>query len=334
MPTHPLRILHCNFLNEKRVGRYYYSNNRRISNGLIKNGHFVYEFSYREMARSESLLGLRQFGVKKMNQKLLEAAENIQPHILLLGHAELIQTETLIEFKRRFPDTKLVMWWVDVWHNMLAHDRKTFEERMEHLDCLFITSDADFVKEQYEPARRAKKVCFMPNSSDSSMDIGRAYEASNYIHDVIFVGRRTSDRGDVVSFLTTHLADVNLGLYGQNNKNMLLAHEYINVVSASRIGINYSRFIDMPQYTSNRMIQLAANGVLVMSPKTPRLDSLFSDDEVVYFDSLSDMKEKIRYYISHPDEGRKIAEAGHKRAHADHNNEKVTAKMIADIYAD
>lgn len=331
MHSHPLRILHCNFLNEKRVGIYYYSNNRRISSGFIKNGHFVYEFSYREMARSESWLGLKKFGIKRMNDKLLEAAENIQPHILLLGHAELIHSETLIEFKKRFPNSKIVMWWVDMWH-MFYRDKKIFEQRMEHLDCLFTTSDPDFVKEKYEPARRAGKVCFMPNSADASVDIGRAFERSDYLHDAIFVGRSTSDRSDVVSFLKSEFKDINLGLYGQNSNNMLLAHKYIEVISATRMGINYSRHIDMPLYSSNRMIQLAANGCLVITPRTPKMEELFSNTEVVYFDGLNDMADKIKFYIEHPEDGRKIAIAGHAKAHQTFNNKDVMAKMIDNIY--
>lgn len=268
-----------------------------------------------------------------MNRKLLQAAENVQPHILLLGHAELIHADTLIEFKRRFPNSKIVMWWVDMWH-MFYRDRKVFEERMEHLDCLFTTSDPDFVKEKYEPARRAGRVCFMPNSSDVSVDIGRAFEQENYIHDAIFVGRSTSDRSDVVSFLKSNLSDINLGLYGQNNQNMLQAHKYIEVISATRMGINYSRHIDMPLYSSNRMIQLAANGCLVITPRTPKMEELFTPDEVVYFEGLEDMAEKIRHYIAYPEEARKIALAGHQKAHHDFNNQDVMKKMIDDIYRD
>ena len=333
MTLKPKRILHCNFLNEKRVGIYYYSNNRRISNGLIRNGHFVYEFSFREMARSEAWLGIKSLGINRMNRKLLKAAENIQPDILLLGHAELVQGSTIREMRKRFPNLKIVMWWVDMWH-MFYRDEKVFEERMELLDCLFTTSDPEFVKERYFPAKNAGKVCFMPNSSDPSIDTGRAFENANYRHDVIFVGRDTSDRGDVVSYLKSNMQDLNLGLYGQSRANLIMAHKYIELLATTRIGLNYSRYIDMPLYSSNRMIQLAANGCLVLTPNTPKMEDLFSQNEVVFFDGLEDMEEKTRFFIDNASEARKIAKAGYLAAHDRFNNKDVTAEMIGKIYAD
>ena len=64
----------------------YYSGNHKISNGLIRNGHNVYDFSYRDIARKEALLKIKSLGITKMNQRLIETVSAVQPDLLLLGH--------------------------------------------------------------------------------------------------------------------------------------------------------------------------------------------------------------------------------------------------------
>jgi spore maturation protein CgeB len=81
------------------------------------------------------------------------------------------------------------------------------------------------------------------------------------------------------------------------------------------------------------MVHLASNGCLVFTPNTPQMDQLFSRDEVVYFDSLQDFEEKIRYYLVHPDEAKTIARAGYARAHKDYDCKVITASMVKQIFS-
>ncbi len=315
-----------------KYGANYYSGHTRISNGLIRNGHFVYNFSYRDVSRAEAPLGIKQLGLKKMNRRFIETAERIGADVVLLGHAESIETETLIEIKRRLPDCKIAMWWVDWWHNLTQYDR-VMTTRMALLDALFMTSDTNFVRNEYAPARAVEKFFFMPNSCDPSMDTGKAYELSKPLHDVLFIGRSFGSRDDLLSHIKQNMTDLNVGLYGQGRKNFITGRSYLDTVSNSRIGINFSRDNSMPRYTSNRMVHLAANGCLVMTPETPDMKELFTSDEVVYFDTPQDCENKIRYYLAHQDEAQKIAKAGQSRAHKDYNAKVITADMISKILA-
>ena len=40
------KIVHCGIFNEKDNGNFFYGLERKISHGLIQNGHFVYDFSF------------------------------------------------------------------------------------------------------------------------------------------------------------------------------------------------------------------------------------------------------------------------------------------------
>jgi hypothetical protein len=266
----------------------------------------------------------------KMNRRLVEAAERIDADIVLLGHAEFVEAETLIEIKRRLPNCKIAMWWVDWWHNLVKYD-SVMKERMPLLDALFMTSDPDYAREKYAPLQRLEKFFFMPNSCDPSMDTGRAFDLEIPRHDAVFIGRITNERDDLVAHIEQNMSDLNIGLYGQGRQNFVTGRAYLDLLSHSRIGINYSRDNSMPRYTSNRMIHLASNGCLVFTPNTPQMDQLFSRDEVVYFDSLQDFEEKIRYYLAHPDEARTIAQAGYKRAQKDYDCKVVTADLVEKV---
>ena len=54
---------------------------------------------------------------------------------------------------------------------------------------------------------------------------------------------------------------------------------------------------------------------------------------MVYFSDFEDLKKKIMHYQAHPDEGRRIAKAGHARAHRDYECQVVTAQMMDKIFS-
>lgn len=327
MTEKPLRILHCAMFSVNKYGANYYSGHTRLSNGLIRNGHFVYNFSYRDVAREEAPLGIKELGMKKMNRRFVETADRIAADVVLLGHAEFIEAETLIEIKKRLPNCKIAMWWVDWWHNLVKYDR-VMSRRMPLLDALFMTSDPDFVRENYAPTREVEKFFFMPNSCDPSMDTGNAHALAAPQHDVLFIGRAFGKRNEFLNHMKESMNDLNVGLYGQGRKNFVTGHHYMDLISNSRIGVSFNRDNTMPLYTSNRMVHLAANGCLVMTPETPRMEELFTSDEVVFFDTQADCEEKIRHYLATPEDAAKIARAGQKRAHRDYDTKVITADLI------
>ena len=67
-----LRIVHCGIFNEFDNGNFFYGLERKISHGLHQNGHFVYDFSYRDWEKNLRFFGVKNSGLKKMNQKLIE----------------------------------------------------------------------------------------------------------------------------------------------------------------------------------------------------------------------------------------------------------------------
>ena len=67
-----MKIIHVANFHHNKLGTAYYYADRKISNGFIRSGHYVYDFSYRDEARNCSLLKRKKMGTKKMNQQLIE----------------------------------------------------------------------------------------------------------------------------------------------------------------------------------------------------------------------------------------------------------------------
>lgn len=326
----PIKIVHCANFSEKKFGASFYSTDRKISNGLIRNGHMVHDFSYRDVARHQAPMQIKALGIQKMNRRLIETAQAIAPNLLLLGHSELVHNETLIELRRLRPNMKIAMWWVDPLDGFLV-DRDFFIERIDLVDDFFLTTQPEALEAFLPLEKPLARIHFMPNICDASIDTGRAFAVESPRHDVLFIGRKTGLRSDLIDFLKTEMSDINLGLYGQDKASLVQGKAYIDLLSHCRMAINFSRYNDIPLYSSDRQVHLAANGCLTFTPDTPEMRTIFSDDEMVFFKNFDELHERIQHYASHMAVARKIAEAGQKRALRDYECQTVTARMMASL---
>lgn len=325
-----LRVVHCANFSDKKFGAAFYATDRKISNGLIRNGHMVHDFSYRDVARHQAPLRIKQLGIDKMNNRLIDTVQATEPDLLLLGHSELVSNQTLNEIRRVQPKIKIAMWWVDPLDGFLVN-RDFFIERIDLVDDFFLTTEPQALKAFLPLEKPLNRIHFIPNICDASIDTGSAFTIEKPRHDLLFIGRKTGLRSDLIDFLKTQMTDINLGLYGQNKESLVQGKAYIDLLSNCRMAINFSRYNDIPLYSSDRQVHLAANGCLTFTPDTPRMKTLFSEDEMVYFADFDELKEKIFYYQAHLDEGRRIAEAGHARAHRDYQCQHVASRLIETV---
>ncbi len=318
-----LKIVHCANFSESKNGAVYYAIDRKISNGLIRNGHFVYDFSYREIARNATLFRRKKAGAKKMNQKLLETINNIKPDLLLLGHSELVTASTLKRIKESFPHIKIAMWWVDPFEN-ISH----IHNRLLLLDAFFATTDPEYYQSLF---KEKTNFYYMPNLCDASIESSKSFENENHQYDLIFIGREDKNRIEFIAKLNG-LQGIKYKLFGNTEDSLVLGNEYLQLLYNAKMAINYSRYNDISLYSSDRLIQLTAQGVLVFTPRIPNLDTIFGEDEVIYFDDFQDLENKIQYYLNNDIERVKIAKAGYNKAHSIFNEKKVTKSIIDSIY--
>lgn len=316
--------MHCANFDEIKNGAMFYSQDRKISHGLIRNGHMVYDFSYRTVARNSTIFKTKKLGSKKMNELLIKTIDNVQPHLLLLGHSEIVFDTTLEVIKSKYPNMKIAMWWVDPFTNS-----EHIDSRLKYLDTFFATTDPFYFKDLFE---NKTNFAYMPNICDKSFEYAKSFEKKNYSYDLIYIGRMDNNRKDMIEKLLTLDEKLNFKLFGSSKKDLVFGSDYIESTSNSKMAINYSRFNNISLYSSDRIVQLMANGILTFTPRVPNFKILFSEDEVVYFDDFDDLEKKVNYYLQNDDERIKIAKKGWEKVHQSYNATRITQFMLELIY--
>ncbi len=102
--------------------------------------------------------------------------------------------------------------------------------------------------------------------------------------------------------------------------------------SSSSINLN----ITVPQLRdsfSHRAFEIPACGGFLLSDYRPQAKEFFElDKEIVCFKNTSDLKDKIRYFLKHPEERKHIAQKGMERVLAQHTYHHRLKKMLRFIH--
>ena len=321
-----LKIVHCANFSDAKNGATFYATDRKITNGLTRNGHFVYDFSYRDIAKNSTIFKTKKFGRKKLNDALIETVLQIVPDVLLLGKSELIDSRTLEIIKKELPNIKIAMWWVD-W----LKDKQAIIEKSIYIDAFFSTTGVEEVKKELND-KSFNNIYFIPNICDKSIDKYSAYTNQNTKYDIMFIGRSDETRKILIDFLLSEFKDYKVGIFGDTKETLLEGQKYLDTLIDTKLAINYSRRNDIELYSSDRLVHTTANGVCTLCPKVPKLDKLFSEDELVYFEDFKELKEKILYYLENGVKRSSIASNGQKKAQTHFNESSVTAYMIEILF--
>ena len=321
----PLRIVHCANFSESKNGAVYYAVDRKLSNGFVRNGHYVYDFSYRELAKNATIFKSKKFGVKHVNRALLDTLCNVEPDLLLLGHSELITDDTLRIARHRHPDLKIAMWWVDAFIRS-PH----ILSRLAFIDAFFATTGNDCLINMFG-ANTAATCQYFPNVCDASIEYAVAEDDSGYAYDLLYVGRDDDNRKPFIEYVKS-LQHIKFGLFGNDRNTLIHGAQYYRTLKQAKIGLNYSRYNDIELYSSDRIIQLVSSGIMVMSPEIPGFRRLFDDTEIVYFSTNDDFRDKLDFYLKNDDLRLEIAAKGYQKAISAYNSTRTAKFMIESIY--
>lgn len=328
----PRRILHVGNFNFFRYGASFYATDWKIQNGLVRNGHMVLPFSYREVVRWENFLRTSRLGQGRMNRRLVENVEIFRPELILFGHSETIEPETISFLRKRFPQTRFAMWYVD--SIVFPEKRNQLKIRAERMDWVFVTTGGEHLKELKSEGNR---VAFFPNIADSSIERSRNFEKGreDLELDFLYCGRDYSKaRTSRIKSIVESLPDLRREVWGTLGNPALTGQAYYDKLAEAAMSLNLSHREDIPMYTSGRMTQLTGCGILTFCPKTPGIDLLFREDEVVYYDQDKDLIEKIKYYATHDEERMNTARKGWERVHVSFNPERVTRYMLESVFGE
>lgn len=331
-----MRILHVSNFGDKHNGRLYWNQCFKITNGFIRNGHNVYNFSDRDRSRSSIFNKLNKND--RLQKELLQTIENYKPNLLVLGHADRINIETLDQIKDEYK-IKIIEWNVDNLY--LDNTLNKLLHRSKILDGIFSTT-AD---EQIAQCISNNFISFIPNIVDSSIENMKIYENDNHSKDVFFalshgvgtgklrkknmINENNDPRVIFMDILKSNLPNINFNFFGMRGIQPIWASKFNKKINDCYMGICLQREPVLKYSLSDRIAQYLGNGLMVfIENQTKYYEILKHEKEAVYFDDVNDLIEKINFYKQNKGKALEIAHNGHKRMHNDFNEKIITNYML------
>ena len=168
--------------------------------------------------------------------------------------------------------------------------------------------------------------------------------------DFSFIGNLTKAHGNRIKLVKTLVEKTPLQIFGTgikaipDNRNflkrLLVNSLYQERFMGTTWGLDMYRVLQRSKITFNahidiskgyignmRMFEATGAGTLLLTDGKKAPVKMFSDDEVVYYDSVEDAIEKFNYYFTHQKEREAIAKKGQIRTLSEYNYYNVCEKL-------
>ena len=162
---------------------------------------------------------------------------------------------------------------------------------------------------------------------------------------VAFIGLCEPSRELVVQKLINQQIKVKLAGKGwktfveKNNKSAYLefigdavfSQKYTQFISSCyfSIGLLSKKF---PELHTTRTFEIPACGTALITERNKETTSFFTEEEAIFYDSIEEMIDKIKYYQAHPDKLELLTHKGTKRVNKDGRDyESILRKVLEEI---
>jgi hypothetical protein len=327
-------IVHAANFSNRPKGAFQNNVERKLTNGLIRNGHQVLNFSDRDVAMAGSPLGPhRAGGLGYANRALRDLCLNVRPEVLILGQTDVARPQTVADIRARLPSLRVLQWSVDALFERGNIGR--LERFLPVVDASLVsTAGADLAP----LSRSGQRLGFLPNPVDFSIERGENHLKADLPFDIFYacgsasdpreVAGRAWNMDDFMRALMAALPGLRARLAGLMGEKGLGGAAYQEAVESAAIGLNISRRSGQLLYSSDRLAHLAGNGLAVMIERTTGYDQLFCDDEMVFFSSFDDIVAAIDRLTRDPARRMAVAAAGRARYHEFFNERRVAGYVL------
>ena len=334
-----LRIINIYNNGQKLNHRLYnISLGKKFTNGFIRNEHDVLEISDRDYVKQN-----RNFSIKntyeKFQEYLIETFKNYNPDLLFFGHTKNIALETIDKFRTLNSNLIISQWNEDPIMPSLDYSKSNIKNISYYanlVDHNFITTDPKIFLKQNNNVKNLhfffvpvdKNIeCFDVYKLNPNKDL--FYAMSHGVNRAKLKKGKIDERIIFLNNLIKKIENVNYDFYGFENKEPIWGDNFYKALVNSKMGLNLSRGLPTKYYSSNRIASLMGNGLLTFIDKKTQMHDFFNNNEMIFYNNLTDLSEKINYYKKNDIARKKIASNG-KKKYFKLFNEKKTTKYIID----
>jgi hypothetical protein len=312
---------------------------KKFTNGFIRNGHDVLEISDRDFIKQNRTFALSTSTNNKFQKYLLETFKNYNPDLLFFGHTKNIELETIDKFKSTNKNLIISQWNEDPIMPSLDYSKTNIRNISyygNNVDHNFITTDPSIFKKQNT---KIKNLHFFFVPVDSNIECFDVFKL-NPTKDIFYamshgVNRAKLKKGKIdsrINFLNSlvkKIKDINYDFYGFENKEPIWGDSFYRALVNSKMGLNLSRGLPTKYYSSNRIASLMGNGLLTFIDRKTQMHDFFNKNEIIFYDNIYDLSDKINFYKQNNKSRIKIAKNG-KKKYFQLFNELKTTKYIVD----
>jgi len=335
-----LRIINIYNSGQKLNHRLYnISLGKKFTNGFIRNGHDVLEISDRDFIKQNRNFSLSSTTNNKFQKYLLETFKNYNPDFLFFGHTKNIELDTIENFKSTNKNLVISQWNEDPVMPSLDYSKTNIKNISYYgniVDHNFITTDPSIFKKQntsiknlhffFVPVDRNIE-CFDVFKLNPTKDI--FYAMSHGVNRARLKKGKIDSRINFLNNLVKKFKDINYDFYGFENKEPIWGDSFYRALVNSKMGLNLSRGLPTKYYSSNRIASLMGNGLLTFIDKKTQMNDFFNNNEIVFYDNINDLSDKINFYKNNNKSRINIAKNG-KKKYFKLFNELKTTKYIID----
>jgi len=304
-------------------------------NGMIKAYARVSDltsFDYRGLAF--------QHGIEGMNRMLLETAVELRPDLIHLGKSESILGKTIKQIKDRI-DTYIIHFYGDFrWD-----PQPWVVDIGRHVDCTLFSHTDERILDKYS-ARGVKNISgWWDAGTDPEIFHPRDVERTE---DVVFMGNNLDiphdgydkRRGLIEAILKQGL-DVHIyggkweylrdaGFSALHLHPFVTEEEFALVCSRGKIILGINGVNNIRMYASwRRAVNSMASGAFHLTHYVPGMEAMFENHRhLVWFNSIPEAIQLIRYYLTHEEKREEIAKAGRREVLASQTWDARIAEMI------
>ena len=334
-----LRILNIYNLAQKLNHRIYnLSLGKKFTNGFIRNGHDVIEISDRDYVRQNK--GLNLLSIKdKFHNYLIETFKNYNPDLIIFGHSDNITENILNDFKSINRNIIISQWNEDPFIANLPDTTGNMERLKKFIPIVnhsFITTDPSALKFS---KKNNQFIHFFMTPVDKNIecfDVFKLkpqndvfYAMSHGVNRATLKEGKTDNRVNFLNKLIKKIEGIKYDFYGFGKQEPVWGNEFYRSLLNSKMALNLSRGNPTKHYSSNRIASLMGNGLMVLIDKKVEMNNFFNSNEIVSYDCIDDLADKIKFYKKNNKTRIKIAKKGKEKYFKLFNEVKI-AKYIID----
>ena len=156
------------------------------------------------------------------------------------------------------------------------------------------------------------------------------YAMSHGVNRAVLKEGVEDDRINFLNKLVKKISDIKYDFYGFSNKQPIWGNNFFKSLTNSKMALNLSRGKPTKHYSSNRIASVMGNGLLTFIDEKVKMSDFFNKNEIIFYNNINDLADKIRFYSKKDELRKKIASNGKKKYFKLFNEQRVS-KYILDV---